>query len=774
MNSNIFGFIFATLSYVLLTLIALIFVAVLIISRDLPDYNNFSSYQSPSITRIYTSDGYILDDSVVKNRIFIEIEHIPELIINAFISAEDKDFFTHTGIDYKSLLSAIYTNIKNIIIRNDRLIGASTITQQVAKNFFLNNDRTIIRKFREFVIAYQIEQNLSKREILELYLNEIYFGMGSYGIASASINYFDKSLDELNLEEVAYLAALPKAPNNYNPIDNKEKAIIRRNWVIDRMFDNGYILETEASELKNFPLIVNVNSDKIEKYNANYFLDEAKRSLVKIFDKEIQYKDGLTIKTSLDSNIHKKSEVSFKSTLIKFDRSMGWSGPVLKINTNKIDSINSFNNLMLKPIGRDSFLAMVQDIEGEKITFILHKNYTQYPDNNKIISIPKVNLAWIKKSNNKNLLKKKYLSLGDVVYLSNFNDNIGWNIYQVPELQGSMVVMDPNTGRVLSMIGGYDYNLNKSNDATKAYKKIGSMLQPFIYLNALEQGYKPNSLILDAPLVKKSNDLDKIVYKNYNNIYNGPSTLRYGLESSSNVMAIRLLEKLEYQTIYNSLINFGVTEELSLTFPLESIETTLLKLTNAFSSFANGGKLVTPSYIDKIQNKYGKTIYKADKSDCLGCVLSFPSNQDVPFVVDNRTTLIEEARAYQITSILEGALKFNANENIDLSKSLSVAGKGGMSNKFSESWFVGYTPDIIVGIYLDHNHLSKAINGFNENNKKKLTKLIFEEFIQSYLDENLIKKFYIPDGIDLIETNRKTGKRFNLISGQTILEAFVK
>ena len=269
MNSNIFGFIFATLSYVLLTLIALIFVAVLIISRDLPDYNNFSSYQSPSITRIYTSDGYILDDSVVKNRIFIEIEHIPELIINAFISAEDKDFFTHTGIDYKSLLSAIYTNIKNIIIRNDRLIGASTITQQVAKNFFLNNDRTIIRKFREFVIAYQIEQNLSKREILELYLNEIYFGMGSYGIASASINYFDKSLDELNLEEVAYLAALPKAPNNYNPIDNKEKAIIRRNWVIDRMFDNGYILETEASELKNFPLIVNVNSDKIEKYNAN-------------------------------------------------------------------------------------------------------------------------------------------------------------------------------------------------------------------------------------------------------------------------------------------------------------------------------------------------------------------------------------------------------------------------------------------------------------------------------------------------------------------------
>ena len=770
MNSNFFGFIFATLTYALLLLITLIFIGVLIISRDLPDYNNFSNYQSPSITRIYTSDGYVLDDSVIENRVFIQIDQVPEFVINAFISAEDKDFFKHTGVDYKSLLNAIYVNIKNIIIGNDRLIGASTITQQVAKNFFLNNERTLVRKFKEFIISYKIEQSLTKREILELYLNEIYFGMGCYGIASASINYFDKSLDELNIEEVAYLAALPKAPNNYNPVNNKEKAIARRNWVIDKMSDNGYILKTEARELKNFPLLTNVNSIKIEKYNANYFLDEAKESLDTIFNKKIEYRDGLTIKTSLDSVIHKNSRDSFKNTLINFDRTMGWSGPVLNINTDKSDWLNIFDNLILKPLSKDSYVAIVQDISSKEIKFKLHKNHIQYKRDDKIISILNEDLAWIKIINNKNLLKKNYLSLGDVVHLSNFKDKAGWNIYQVPELDGAMVVMDPNTGRVLSMIGGYDYNLGGFNRATKAYKKTGSIIQPFVYLNALEKGYKPNSLILDTPLVKKTDDLGKIQYKNYNNIYNGPSTLRFGLETSSNVMAIRLIEYLGFPAIHRTFIDFDIYEKQSPPNSLGSVETTLLRLTNAFSSFANGGKLITPTYIDKIQNKYGKTIYKADKADCIGCNVNAHGNSEIPFIIDNRIDLIEEKKAYQITSMLEGAIKFDANKNIDLLE-FPVAGKRGMSDEYTESWFIGYTPDVIVGIYLSYDFPGKVINNFNEND---LTEFIFKEFIQNFSDTNIMKNFYIPEGLTLIEINKKTGKQFNLIPGETILEAFVK
>ena len=770
MNSNFFGFIFATLTYALLLLITLIFIGVLIISRDLPDYKGFSNYQSPSITRIYTSDGYVLDDSVIQNRVFIQIDQVPEFVINAFISAEDKDFFKHTGVDYKSLLNAIYVNIKNIIIGNDRLIGASTITQQVAKNFFLNNERTLVRKFKEFIISYKIEQSLTKREILELYLNEIYFGMGCYGIASASINYFDKSLDELNIEEVAYLAALPKAPNNYHPVNNKEKAIARRNWVIDKMSDNGYILKTEAHELKNFPLLTNVNSIKIEKYNANYFLDEVKESLDTIFNKKIEYRNGLTIKTSLDTIIHKNSRDSFKNTLINFDRTMGWSGPVLNINTDKSDWLNIFDNLMLKPLSTDSYVAIVQDISDKEITFKLHKNHIQYKRDDKIISILKEELAWIKIINNKNLLKKNYLSLGDVVHLSNFKDKAGWNIYQVPELDGAMVVMDPNTGRVLSMIGGYDYNLDRFNRATKAYKKTGSIIQPFVYLNALENGYKPNSLILDAPLIKKIDDLEKIQYKNYNNIYNGPSTLRFGLETSSNVMVIRLMEFLGFPAVHRTFIDFGIYEEQSPPNSLGSIETTLLRLTNAFSSFANGGKLITPTYIDKIQNKYGKTIYKVDKADCIGCNVNAHGDSGIPFIIDNRVNLIEEKIAYQITSMLEGAIKFDANKNIDLLE-FPVAGKRGMSDEYTESWFVGYTPDVIVGIYLSYDYPGKVMNNFNEND---LTEFIFKEFIQNFSDTNIMKNFDIPEGLTLIEINKKTGKQFNLIPGETILESFVK
>ena len=449
---------------------------------------------------------------------------------------------------------------------------------------------------------------------------------------------------------------------------------------------------------------------------------------------------------------------------------MGWGGPILNINTNKSNWINNFDNLIIKPLNTESYLAIVKDISVDKIVFKFHKNDIRYEGDRKIISILKKDLEWINKSNNRNLQKKNYLSLGDVVYLSNFNGNGEWNIYQIPELQGAMIVMDPTTGRVLSMIGGYDYNLDPFNRATNSYKKPGSMIQPFIYLNALENGYEPNSLILDAPLIKKSDNLGKIEYKNYDNIYNGPSTLRFGLETSSNAMAMRLVDILGYQRIHNTFVDFGIYEDSHVPTNLDSVKTTLLRLTNAFASFANGGKLNVPTYVDKVQNKYGKTIYKSDKIECIGCDVRVLNNTNIPFFVDNRINLIEETRAYQMTSILEGAVKKEKTDYIDLLE-ISVAGKKSKADESMESWFVGYTPDVVVGIYFGYDSSEKSID---ISNKSNLTEIIFKEFIQNFSNNGGLRNFRIPEGIRLIEVNKRTGKRFDLKAGETIMEAFVR
>ncbi len=722
-------------------------------SNNLPDYKYLKNYKAPVSSKIYSGGGELIQDFSSERRIFIPYNSIPKIVINSFLSAEDKNFFDHPGIDAKGVLRAIIKNISNII-NSKRLEGASTITQQVAKNFLLSNEVSLKRKLKEAILAFRIERSLSKERILELYLNQIYLGQGSYGIAAASLEYFDKSIDELNYEEAALLAALPKAPSRYNPYKNPKVAKFRRDLVLKNLFENRYIDKINFNELKNKKINLRKRK-KIFLEDSRYYVEEVRKDIINQLGYDKVYKDGLNIKTPLNLNLQEIASNVLRKGIESYDRRNGWRGPIKNINLSNKNWQNILKNNLEKKLKWKLARIIKADRNGIKIE----------TENDKIGEISLSSLDWIKSNGKENIFK-----VGDIIYVKQINNNV-YELKQLPAVNGAIVVMDPYTGRVLALSGGFSFKKSEFNRATQALRQPGSAFKPFIYALALENGYSPSTLILDAPLVlKQGTDLKMWKPENYGKKFYGRSTLREGLEKSRNLMTVRISQDLGLKKIVNLSKSLGIYENPTelLSISLGSAETTLLKLTSAYCSFVNGGKLVKPKLIDRIQDSEGNTIFKTEDRYCENCKdISFLSD-DVPKIKDNFKQIFSAQTAYQITSILEGATKRGTAKKLR-NLNLDIAGKTGTTNKNTDTWFIGYTSDLVVGVYIGHDE-PKTLGKFETGAKTAMP--VFESFIKKAVKRENTRPFKIPENITLMVVDSNTGQKVNFGSKKTLIESF--
>ena len=724
-----------------------------VFSNKLPDYKFLKNYKAPVSSKVYSGEGELVNDFSTEKRIFVPYSSIPIKIINSFLSAEDKNFFEHPGVDAKGVLRATKNNISNIFL-SKRLEGASTITQQVAKNFLLSNEVSINRKIKEAILAFRIERALSKERILELYLNQIYLGSGSYGIAAASLKYFDKPITELNYVEASMLAALPKAPSKYNPFKNKDLAKFRRNLVLKNLFENNFITEAEYNSFVKEPIQLKKRK-KIYLEDARYYVEDIRKYVVKKFGYEKVYKDGLNIKTPLNLDIQSISTLALREGLLGYDRRKGWRGPLInkKYGKNWFKGLDKFR--LEKSINWK--LGIVKKVNDEKIEIETKNNEKGF--------IRKKDINWIRKSNT-------YLSAGDIVYVKKNKSN-SFELKQIPDVNGSIVVMDPYTGRVLAMNGGFSFLQSEFNRASQALRQPGSAFKPFIYALALENNYKPSSLVLDAPLVlEQGDDLKLWKPENYGKKFYGLSTMRTGLEKSRNLMTVRIAQDLGLKKIIDFSEKLGIYDNPSelLSISLGSAETTLLKLTSAYSSFINGGKLVKPIMIDRIQDGEGQTILNNENRKCNQCEQISYLSDKYPKIKDEFEQIFSPETAYQITSMLEGAVQRGTGKGLrDLN--LDIAGKTGTTNKNTDTWFIGYTSKIIVGVYVGFDNpksLGKKETG------ARTAMPIFKEFIKKSVKKKDAKPFKVADNITLMVIDPKTGKKASFGSKKTIIEVFKK
>jgi penicillin-binding protein 1A len=723
-------------------------------SNNLPDYKFLKEYKPPVSSKVYSGDGVLVSDFSSEKRIFVPFNAIPKKIINSFLSAEDKNFFSHPGVDAKGVLRAIIKNISNIV-SSKRLEGASTITQQVAKNFLLTNEVSLNRKLKEAILAFRIERALTKERILELYLNQIYLGEGTYGIASASLEYFDKSINELDYADAALLAALPKAPSRYNPYKNKDLAKFRRNLVIKNLFDNAYINKAEYRNYLKKEIILKKRK-KIFLEEARYYVEDIRKDVVKKFGFNKVYKQGFNIKTPINLELQSIASNSLRSGLINYDKRKGWRGALINKEYNKNWSEDLKKFKLEKSIGWD--LAIVKKIDKFSVEIETNKNIKGI--------IRYENISWTKKEFNEILL------IGDIIYVKEIK-NKNFSLKQLPKVNGGIVVMDPYTGRVLALSGGFSFLKSEFNRATQAFRQPGSAFKPFIYALALENNYSPSTLILDAPLVlKQGTDLKMWKPENYGKKFYGPSTLRMGLEKSRNLMTVRIAQDLGLKKIVNFSKKLGIYENPSelLSISLGSAETTLLKLTSAYCSFVNGGKLIKPVLIDRIQDSEGNTIFNTDNRVCKKCEeISFLS-KETPKITDNFDKIFSPQTAYQMTSILEGVVKRGTGRGIkDLN--LDIAGKTGTTNKNTDTWFIGYTSKMVIGVYVgldDPKTLGRHETG------AKTAMPIFKEFVKKAIKKEDARPFKVAKNITMMVIDPITGKRVNYGSKKTIIEVYKK
>ncbi|MDB9937494.1 PBP1A family penicillin-binding protein, partial [Candidatus Pelagibacter sp.] len=721
-------------------------------SNNLPDYKFLKSYKPSVSSKVYSGDGELVNDFSTEKRIFVPYNSISEKVINSFLSAEDKNFYSHPGVDAKGVLRAVINNISNIS-SSRRLEGASTITQQVAKNFLLTNEVSLNRKIKEAILAFRIERALSKERILELYLNQIYLGGGAYGVASASLEYFDKSISELNYEEAALLAALPKAPSRYNPYKDIILAKFRRDLVLKNLYDNNYINKNEYEKFINKKIILKKRK-KIFTEDTSYYVEDIRKDVVDQLGFDKVYKQGLNISTPINLRLQKIAIESLRKGLISYDKRKGWRGPLLskkKLNDwkNKLDkyrlekSIN-WNLAIVKKI--DKFSVEIETESGL----------------NGVIKYE--NISWIKKEFN------EILRVGDVVYVENLSNN-SFALRQLPLVNGGIVVMDPFTGRVLALSGGFSFKKSEFNRATQALRQPGSAFKPFIYALALENGYTPSTLILDAPLVlEQGYDLKMWKPENYGKKFYGPSTLRMGLEKSRNLMTVRIAQDLGLKKIVNFSKQLGIYDDPSelLSISLGSAETTLLKLTSAYSSFINGGKLVKPIMIDRIQDSEGNTIFNNEKRKCANCEQISSLSKNYPEIEDKFPQVFSPQTAYQMTSILEGTVQNGTGKNLkDLN--LDLAGKTGTTNGNTDTWFIGFTSKLAIGVYVGSDN-PKSLGRYETGAKTALP--IFKSFVKNAVKKIDARPFKVADGILMRVIDPVTGEKALTESKSTIIEVY--
>ena len=764
-------------------------------SRDLPDYESLAKYEPPVMTRIHAHDGGLMAEYARERRIFVPINVIPKLVIWAFLSAEDKRFYEHGGLDLPGIGRAVYRFVETKAKgSNRRTEGASTITQQVAKNFLLSSDRTLERKIKEAILSIRIERAYSKDKILELYLNEIYLGLNSYGVAAAALNYFNKELSELSVEEAAYLAALPKAPNNYHPFRKPKEATIRRDWIVDQMADVGYITAEQAKAAKSKRLAVNVRNLGTQIFAADYFAEDVRRTLSAHFGEDGLYgraertnigddrvNGGLSVRTTLDPNLQRMARKALIDGLVAFDRDKGWRGPVQKIDIGGdwgvvLGGIDIPNDLAPWRLG------VVLEVQKTKAVVGLRparQSDGTFVKEREAVEISFEEIKWAKSNRATPKAVTDVLNPGDVIWVAPKNPDQptgAWSLMQVPEVGGGLVAMDPHTGRVHAVVGGFSFATSQFDRALQAKRQPGSSFKPLVYAAALDNGYKPTSIVLDAPIeIDQGPGKEVWQPKNYDGTSSfGPSTLRLGIEKSRNQMTVRLAQDMGMPLIVEYSKRFGVYDDLLpvLAMSLGSGETTLVKMAAAYCTIANGGKQVRPTLIDRIQDRWGHTIWRHDQRECKNCKAEKWAGQPEPVLADDRRQILDPHTAYQMTSMMEGVVQRGTATIISkMLPNVPIAGKTGTTNDEKDAWFIGFTPDLVVGVFIGYDtprHLGKGMTGGH------VAAPIFGNFMKMALAEKkaVAQPFRIPPGIKLVRVSLRTGLRTQGGEPDSVLEAF--
>src|SRR5450755_1482665 len=756
-------------------------------SQDLPDYSQLQADEPPVMTRIHAADGELLGEYARERRLYLPIQAVPKLVTNAFLAAEDKNFYEHGGIDYSGMARAALLYAQNFG-SGRRPQGASTITQQVAKNFFFSSEVTFTRKIKEALLAMRLERAYSKDKILELYLNEIYLGLGAYGIAAASLVYFDKSVNELTVAEASFLAALPKAPGALHPIRNRDRAIERRNYVVDRLLENGWIKQADADKARKDPLVVTSRSNGAHVFAGEYFAEEVRRDVFERYGEKSLYEGGLSVRTTLDPKIQVMARKAMVAGLVNYDEAQGWRGPVSKLDISGdwggaladvkslsdvspwrmavvLESSDQFARIGFQPareLGgavakeRQTGLITLEGVRWTKVAVVTTKGKTT-------------------------AAVSRVLNPGDVIYVDPLVSRDGavvegqYRLRQLPEVSGAMVVMDPWTGRVLAMVGGFSFDQSQFNRATQAYRQPGSSFKPIVYSSALDNGYTPSTVVVDAPIEIDMGQGGGVWRPdNFSSgKYQGPTTLRNALRLSLNTVTVRLAQDIGMPLIGEYARRFGVYDELPnyLSYALGAGETTVMRMVTAYSMFANGGRRVKPTLIDRIQDRYGHTIFKHDARECRGC--DAPDgwkNQPEPQLVDRREQVLDTMTAYQITSMLEGVVQGGtATVMRDVGK--PIAGKTGTTNDAKDLWFVGFSPDLVVGLYVGYDK-PRSLGSTAQAGHTAAP--IARDFMKLALADKPATPFRVPAGIRLIRVDAKTGARAGPAGDgkETILEAF--
>ena len=742
-----------------------VFLILWFFALDLPNYRFLENYKPAVSTKVYSANGNLIANFSTENRTFVSIDNIPKNVINAFLSAEDKNFFAHPGIDAKGITRAVFKNIKNFIL-NQRLEGASTITQQVAKNFLLTSDISFSRKIKEAILAFRIEKYLTKKRILELYLNEIYLGERSYGVAAASMTYFDKPLPELSIAEAALLATLPKAPSTYNPYKNITVTLKRKNWVLERMLENNFIGKDIYNLELNRKIILKKKLINFKRENS-FYTEEVRRKLFSLYGNDVLYKNGLYVKTSLDEELQKITSDALRKNLEEYDKRHGWRGPLLNA-----ENKNNWKKYLEK-IQLDKFndwnVAIVNEVE---------KNFASITTQNNIDGkIFLKNISWARtyisadslgpKVNDVNLVLKK----NDIIYV-NYNASLKyWELKQIPKVNGSVIVLNPWNGNIYSMVGGYSFDLSKFNRTNQANRQPGSAFKPFVYALALENKFKPNEILLDAPFVSKNKGEDtKWKPNNYGNKFYGLNTLRTGVEQSRNLMTVRLAQLIGNKKIVNFSEKINIYKKPSniLSFSLGSDETTLLKLTAAYSIFPNGGFIVEPTMIDYVQDQDGKTIYKKKSYDCFDCNKFSNDSLEFPKINSKNEKVISTETAFQISSILEGVIERGTGKKLK-NLNVRIAGKTGTTNNNFDAWFIGFNPKLAIGVYVGFDE-PQTLGKFETGSRAALP--IFQDIIQRLPGKYNASFFKTPETINFFYTDVETGLLSLDKKNNSILESF--
>lgn len=769
---SFFGGIFTTLTMGL-GMVALTIGAIFwVYGRDLPSHESLAEYTPPTISRIYSGQGRIIDEFAKERRLFAPADTIPDLIKQAFVSAEDKNFYEHDGYDLRGIAAAAIDAVRS---GGRDVRGASTITQQVMKNFLLGGERRAERKIQEIILASRIEETLNKEDILELYLNEIFLGQNSYGVAAASQTYFNKTLEKLAPHEAAMLASLPKAPSDFHPVRRKDRLLSRRNFVLKEMMENGYITEATYDVERKQPLksVQNGDFDSFKKDlpPRDYFTDEIRRQLSQDFGEGEFFTGGLTVRATIDNDMQPIAAEALQRQLESYDRSQGvWRGTGKTIPVDQLgDEVTWREALSNIKIARDIRLenqwypAVVLEVGSNEARLGIEG----VEDDADGHWLPAKDAQWARKRRSDGSLAKKarvaadLVAVGDVVHVRRMTADadgafIRWTLRQVPQVQGGFVAMDVDTGRVIAMQGGFSYQASVFNRATQAKRQPGSSFKPFVYAAALDSGYTPATIVVDAPIeINTPQGLWRP--RNSSNKFYGPTPLRTGIEQSRNLMTIRLAEEVGMDTVASYAEKFGVYDNMGrfLANSLGSEETTLYQMVAAYAMFANGGERVEPTLVDRVQDRYGKTIYRHDQRGCDDCKIASLDPGIAPRIFSDRERVMDPITAYQLTSMMRGVVdRGTARRTVELS--VPTAGKTGTTNDAKDVWFVGFTNNIAAGCFIGYDtprSLGKGASGGG------MCGPVFNAFMKEATKKFGGGAFEVPPGGTFINIDRFTGAR---------------